>query len=152
MGSEKVYPEGLLGRKVGMTQVFTPEGERVPVTIIQAGPCYVLDVKSKEQHGYSAVQLGFVPKKVQRVDKAMRGHFAKAGTGSFQHIKEIRCDAAALSWNTPGKELKVSDVFQEGQTVDISGVSKGRGFSGVVRRWGMAGMPATRGTHEYRRH
>ena len=152
MGSEKVYPEGLIGRKVGMTQVFTADGESVPVTILQTGPCYVLEVKSKDKHGYSAVQLGFGPKKTQRTNKAERGHFAKAAVGSYYHVKEIRCDVENLSWNTPGKELKVSDVFEQGQHVDVSGVTKGRGFSGVVRRWSVGGFPATRGTHEYRRH
>ncbi len=153
MGNQqKVYPEGLLGRKVGMSQIFTAEGERIPVTIIQTGPCVVLDVKSKEKDGYSAVQLGFVPKKQQRLNKAEQGHFARTGVGSFCHVSEIRCDVEALSWNTLGKELKVADVFEQGQYVDVSGVSKGRGYSGVVRRWGAAGFPATRGTHEYRRH
>lgn len=157
MGSEKVYPEGLLGRKVGMTQVFTAGGERVPVTIIQTGPCFVLDVKSKDRHGYSAVQLGFGPKKPQRATKAARGHFARTGAGAFYHVKEIRCDVDNLAasngaWNTPGKELTVADVFEQGQHVDVSGVTKGRGFSGVVRKWSVGGFPATRGTHEYRRH
>lgn len=152
MSTVTTYPEGLLGRKVGMTQVFTPEGECVPVTVIQTGPCYVLEVKSVDKHGYSAVQLGFEPKKAQRVTKALTGHFAKAGQGAFSCVKEIRCDVEALGWGTPGKELRASDVFVDGDIVDVSGISIGKGFAGVVKRFHVKGQPATRGTHEYRRH
>jgi large subunit ribosomal protein L3 len=147
----KRFPEGILGRKVGMTQVFTAEGEVVPVTVIEAGPCYVLDVRSTERNGYAAAQLGFKPKKMQRVTKPMAGHFAKAEKGAFYHVQEIRCDVPALGWNV-GQEINAGDVFQAGELVDISGVSIGRGFSGVVRRYKVKGQPATRGTHEYRRH
>jgi len=152
MTTQRLHPEGLLGKKVGMTQIFTDEGEAVPVTVIQAGPCYVLEVKSADQHGYSAVQLGFDAKKAQRVTKPLMGHFAKAGQGAFYHVKELRCDAQALGWTTPGQELTVTQVFGEGELVDVTGVSKGRGFQGVVRRHHMKGQPATRGTHEARRH
>ena len=152
MGSEKRYPEGLLGRKVGMSQIFNDAGEAIPVTIIETGPCFILDVKKQNTHGYSAVQLGFVPKKAQRVNKASTGHFARGGKGSFYHVKEMRCDAEQLGWTTLGQELKVGDVFQGGQFVDVMGVTRGRGFSGVVRRHHMKGQPMTRGTHEYRRH
>ena len=152
MTTSKHYPEGLLGKKLGMTQVFTAEGQSIPVTIIQAGPCYVLDVRGQEQHGYSAVQFGFEPKKNQRCTKAELGQFKKAGQGAFYHVKEVRCDAPALGWNEVGKEVTVSDVFKDGEIVDVSGVSIGRGFQGVVRRHGMKGQPMTRGTHEVRRH
>ena len=152
MGSEKRYPEGLLGRKVGMSQIFNDAGEAIPVTIIETGPCFILDVKKQNTHGYSAVQLGFGPKKAQRVNKAATGHFARGGKGSFYHVKEMRCDAEQLGWTTLGQELKVGDVFQGGQFVDVVGVTRGRGFSGVVRRHHMKGQPMTRGTHEYRRH
>lgn len=152
MSADKIYPEGLLGKKIGMTQVFTPEGECVPVTVIQAGPCFVLDVKDAEKSGYSAVQLGFDPKKLQRTNKAEQGHFNRAGQGAFYHVKEMRCDVAALGWTELGKELRVGDVFKDGEAVDVSGVSIGRGFQGVVRRHGIKGQPSTRGTHEVRRH
>lgn len=152
MSSKKVYPEGLLGKKLGMTQIFTADGQCVPVTAIQVGPCFVLAVRTEEQDGYSAVQLGFEPKKQQRVTKPLLGHFAKAGKGSFYHVKEVRCDAASLGWTTPGQELKVADIFQEGVMVDVSGVVIGRGFSGVFRRFKAGGQPATRGTHEVKRH
>lgn len=152
MSQEKLHPEGLLGKKLGMTQVFAKDGECVPVTVIELGPCYVLDVKNKDKHGYAAVQLGFEPKKQQRVNKPEIGHFAKAGKGAFYHVKEVRCDAEALGWTTLGQELKVGDVFADGELVDVSGVSIGRGFAGVVKRYKIGGQPATRGTHEYRRH
>jgi large subunit ribosomal protein L3 len=152
MSTERLHPEGLLGKKIGMTQIFTKEGECVPVTAIQVGPCYILDVKSKDKHGYSGVQLGFEPKKAQRVDKACMGHFSKVGKGAFYHVREMRCDVERLGWTTPGQELKAAEVFVDGELVDVSGVSIGRGFSGVVRRYHVKGQPATRGTHEYRRH
>lgn len=152
MSTQKRHPEGLLGRKLGMTHVFTPAGEPIPVTIIEAGPCFVLDVKKKDSHGYSAVQLGFLPKQMQRVDKPMTGHFSKAGKGAFCHVKEMRCDVEALNWVNPGQELKVADVFKDGEFVDVAGVTIGRGFSGVVRRFKVKGQPSTRGTHEVRRH
>lgn len=136
-----------------MTQIFTKDGQCVPVTAIEVGPCFILDVKNKDKHGYSAVQLGFGPKKQQRVNQAETGHFAKVGKGAFYHVREMRCDdIEKLGWTTPGAEIKVGDVFVDGELVDVSGVTIGRGFSGVVRRYKVKGQPATRGTHEYRRH
>lgn len=152
MSTEKIYHEGLLGRKLGMTHIFSPQGEPVPVTIIRTGPCYVLEVKSKGTHGYTAVQLGFEPKKAQRCTKAEMGHFGKAQRGAFYHVREMRCDVDSLGWTTPGQEVRVGDVFKDGELVDVSGTSIGRGFTGVVRKYGMKGQPATRGTHECRRH
>jgi len=152
MSTEKLHPEGLLGKKIGMTQIFTAEGQCVPVTAIQVGPCYILDVKSKDSHGYSSVQLGFEPKKTQRMNKADLGRFTKSGKGGFSHVREVRCDANTLGWTTLGQELKAADVFVDGELVDVSGVSIGRGFQGVVRRYKVKGQPMTRGTHEYRRH
>ncbi|MCO6431823.1 MAG: 50S ribosomal protein L3 [Deltaproteobacteria bacterium] len=150
--TQKLHPEGLLGKKLGMTQIYTEDGNAVPVTVIQVGPCFIVDLKNEEKHGYKAVQLGFEPKKQQRVRKPLMGHFARSGKGAFYHVQELRCDTDALGWNTLGQELKVSDVFTDGDWVDVSGVSIGRGFSGVVRRFKVKGQPATRGTHEYRRH
>ncbi|MCB0338479.1 MAG: 50S ribosomal protein L3 [Bdellovibrionales bacterium] len=149
--ASKRYPEGLLGKKVGMTQVFSTDGECIPVTVIELGPCVVLDVKTKEKHGYSAVQFGFVPNKAQRYGKALKGHFNRAGKGCFSHVNEVRCDAETLGWEL-GKEVTVSELFSEGQFVDVSGTSIGRGFSGVVRRYKVKGQPMSRGTHEVRRH
>ena len=152
MSTKKLYPEGLLGKKLGMTQIFTQDGECVPVTAIQVGPCYILDVKKPEKDGYGAVQLGFEPKKAQRINKPLTGHFGKAGKGGFYHVREVRCDVDTLGWTTLGQELKAADIFNEGIMVDVSGVSIGRGFSGVVRRFNVRGQPASRGTHEHFRH
>ncbi|MGI6524942.1 MAG: 50S ribosomal protein L3 [Bdellovibrionota bacterium] len=152
MSSKRLYPEGLLGKKLGMTHVTDDEGKCIPVTVVEVGPCYVLAVRSQESNGYSAVQLGFGSKKQQRVNKAAMGHFAKAGRGAFYHVNEIRCDVEKLGWKDLGQEIRVAEVFNEGELVDITGTSIGRGFAGVVKRHGMKGQPATRGTHEYRRH
>jgi large subunit ribosomal protein L3 len=152
MSTKKVYTEGLIGKKLGMSQVFTAEGECVPVTVIEVGPCYILEVKDDKKNGYQAVQLGYGAKKPQRVNKAAAGHFAKAGKGSFYHVKEMRCDTEALGWNEAGQELKVGDVFSDGELVSISGITKGRGFAGVVKKFRVKGQPSTRGTHEVRRH
>jgi large subunit ribosomal protein L3 len=152
MTTSKNYPEGLLGKKLGMTQVFTAEGRSIPVTVIQAGPCFVLDVRAEAEHGYKAVQFGFEPKKAQRCSSAEEGHFKKAGQGAFYHVREVRCDPQALGWAEIGKQVNVGDVFKDGEVVDVSGLSIGKGFQGVVRRHGMKGQPMTRGTHEVRRH
>lgn len=152
MSTQKTFPEGLLGKKLGMSQIFTSAGECVPVTIVQAGPCYILDVKTKDRHGYSAVQMGFDDKKFERCDKAQSGHFRKAGKGAFYHVEEVRCDVESLGWNNVGHEVRVGELFTSGELVDVTGTSIGRGFQGVVKRWHVKGQPATRGTHEYRRH
>lgn len=149
---ERSFPEGLVGKKLGMTQVFANDGQAIPVTAIQVGPCYVLQVKTLEQDGYSAVQLGFEPKKAQRVNRAMTGHFSKSGKGAFYYVKEVRCDVNKLGWTELGKELNAQDVFAEGIFVDVSGISVGRGFTGVMKRFNVKGQPATRGTHEERRN
>ncbi|MCL4125269.1 UNVERIFIED_CONTAM: hypothetical protein GTU68_056329 [Idotea baltica] len=135
-----------------MTQVFTEDGACVPVTAIEVGPCYVLDVIEENPRGYTAVRLGFDEKKQQRVNKPEAGNFKKAGKGSFYHVKEVRCDIEALGWNSLGQEIKVDEVFADGQKVDVTGTSMGRGFAGVVKKFRVAGQPSTRGTHEYRRH
>jgi large subunit ribosomal protein L3 len=152
MSTEKTYQEGLLGRKLGMTQVFGEDGSAVAVTVLEVGPCYVLGVKDTTKDGYSAVRVGFQPRKLHRVNKAEMGNFAAAARGAFSRVKEIRCDAGKLGWGELGKELKVADVFADGDWVDVTGTTIGRGFAGVVKRFRVAGQPATRGTHEYRRN
>lgn len=152
MVSEKVSKEGLIGKKLGMTQFFTSQGECVPVTVIETGPCFILSLKTLEKDGYKAVQLGFAPKKIQRVTKAELGHFKKAEKGAFYQVQEIRCDNDKLGWSNIGQEVKATEVFADGQFVDVTGVSIGKGFAGVVKRHGMKGQPMTRGTHEVRRH
>jgi large subunit ribosomal protein L3 len=141
---------GLIGRKLGMTQVYTAEGRLVPVTVIQAGPCTVVGTRRPERDGYAAARLGFAPAKAQRLPKALAGQFAKAGTGAFAVLRELR-----LSDGEPpdvGTEVRVGDVFQAGQRVHVTGISKGRGTAGVIKRHRFSGFPASHGTHEYFRH
>jgi len=141
---------GLIGKKIGMTQVFGADGSVVPVTVIQTGPCVVVQKKEKAKDGYSALQLGFGSKKNQRVNKPEQGHVVKAGKGAFQVLREFRSEDVAPY--EVGQEIKLSDLFKAGDRVDVSGTSKGRGFTGVIKRWGFAGFPASHGTHEYFRH
>ena len=141
---------GLIGRKLGMTQVYTREGRLVPVTVIQAGPCAVIATRSAERDGHVAAQVGFAPAKAQRLTKALAGQFAKAGSGAFAALREFR-----LSDGEPpvvGSEVKVGDVFKVGERVAVTGVSKGRGTAGVIKRHGFSGFPGSHGTHEYFRH
>jgi len=152
MSSQKIYPEGLLGKKLGMTHIIDNEGKCIPVTVIKVGPCCILGTRSIEKDGYSAVQFGFESKKQQRVNRAELGHFAKAGQGAFYYVNEVRCDIDKLGWKELGQMVSVGDVFSDGEFVDVTGTSIGRGFTGVVKRYGMKGQPATRGTHEYERH
>lgn len=142
---------GLIGKKLGMTQVYTPQGELVPVTVIQAGPCTVVQAKTVPSDGYAAVQVGFGGKKPQRASKAVREHCVKAGKGVFQVLREFRLDGDAAALN-PGDELTVGALFKPGDTVDVTGITKGRGYAGVVKRHGFGGFPASHGTHEYFRH
>ena len=141
---------GLIGKKVGMTQFFGADGSVVPVTVIQAGPCVVVQKKEMARDGYSAVQIGFGGKKTQRVNRPEQGHMGKAGKGVFQLLREFRSED--VSQYEVGQEIKVSDLFKTGDRIDVTGTSKGRGFSGVVKRWGFAGFPASHGTHESFRH
>nr|AKQ01560.1 50S ribosomal protein L3, large subunit ribosomal protein L3 [uncultured delta proteobacterium Rifle_16ft_4_minimus_1997] len=141
---------GLIGKKIGTTQVFAPDGSVVPVTVIETGPCVVVQKKEAARDGYDAVQLGFGSKKGQRVNKPQQGHMLKAGKGAFQVLREFRSDK--VSQFELGQEIKVSDLFKTGDRIDVAGTSKGRGFTGVIKRWGFSGFPASHGTHEYFRH
>jgi large subunit ribosomal protein L3 len=139
---------GLLGKKLGMTQLLLPTGRSVPVTVIEAGPCVVVQRKSPERDGYSAVQLGFAPSKAHRETKAAVGHAAKAGKGTFSLLREFQGgDQLEL-----GATLTVADLFKNGDLVNVTGTTKGRGYSGVIKRHGFGGFPGTHGTHEYFRH
>jgi len=142
---------GLIGKKLGMTQVYTDRGELVPVTVIQAGPCTIVQTKTKATDGYVSVQLGFGEKKPQRATKAYRNHCVKAGKGVFNFLKEFRIEAEDESL-TLGRELLAEELFKEGDCIDVTGVSKGRGFAGVIKRHGFAGFPRSHGTHEAFRH
>lgn len=141
---------GLIGKKLGMTQLFSADGSVVPVTVIETGPCVVVQKKEAARDGYNAVQLGFGSKKNQRVNKPEQGHMKKVGRGAFQILREFRSEDVAQY--QVGQEIKVSDLFKAGDWVDVTGTSKGRGFAGVIKRWGFGGFPASHGTHEYFRH
>jgi len=141
---------GLIGRKVGMTQFYNAEGNVIPVTVIETGPCVVVQKKETAKDGYNALQVGFGSKKAQRVNKPMQGHMAKAGKGAFEVVREFRL--ADVSQYEIGQEIKVADMFKAGDRIAISGTSKGHGFSGVIKRWSFAGFPGSHGTHEYFRH
>ena len=137
----------LFGKKLGMTQYFLGEGNSCPVTVLQIGPCVVTQKKTQEKEGYNAIQVGFSPEKEKRLNKPLQGHFKAAGKGGFSVAREIRVDdpdAFEL-----GQELK-SDVFEIGERVHITGFSKGRGFSGVMKRWGFGGGRKTHGSRSHR--
>jgi large subunit ribosomal protein L3 len=148
---------GLMAKKVGMTQIFTPEGDCVAVTVLEAGPCTVIRRKSKDQDGYDAVVLGYGPvdeKHAHRLSKPEVGVFKKAGTGVFRHLKEVRVkDAKLLGELKAGDVLTVDKVFKANQRIDVVGVTKGRGFAGVFKKWGMKGAARDSSTaHEHHRH
>jgi large subunit ribosomal protein L3 len=140
--------KGILGAKLGMTQIFDENARAVPVTVIQAGPCTVTQVKSPERDGYAAVQLAFGDIKPKRVTKPRAGHFAKAGAEPRRHLVELRtADAADYSL---GQTL-TADVFAAGDRLDVVGVSKGKGFAGVMKRHGFKGLGASHGTERKHR-
>jgi large subunit ribosomal protein L3 len=141
---------GFIGKKVGMTQFYTAQGNVIPVTVIQTGPCVVVQKKESATDGYNAIQVGFGSKKNQRVNKPEQGHMAKAGKGAFEVLKEFRLDD--VSQFQVGQEIKAADLFKAGDRIDVSGTSKGHGFAGVIKRWSFAGFPGSHGTHEYFRH
>jgi large subunit ribosomal protein L3 len=141
--------KGILGKKVGMTQVFRSDGRAVPVTVVEAGPCVVVQKKTTATDGYEAIQLGFGEQKERLVTKPMKGHFRKAGNGkNFKFVKEIRLDIG--NDYDLGQELK-ADVFSEGEYVDVTGTSKGKGFAGVIKRWNFNRAPMAHGSMYHRR-
>lgn len=135
--------EGLLGKKLGMTRLFI-EGVDVPVTLIKAGDCRVVQRKTQELDGYDAIQLAFAEKKADRTSKPMQGHFKKAGKECFYHTREF--SGVELDAYKPGVSVNCSDVFEVGDFVDVNATSKGRGFAGVVKRWNFSGGPAGHGS------
>ncbi|MEE9196584.1 MAG: 50S ribosomal protein L3 [bacterium] len=141
---------GILGRKVGMTQVFSAGGDRVQVTVIEAGPCVVVQVKTRERDGYDALQVGFGSVRPKRVTKPRAGHFTAHGVEPTRFLREIRLEEP-LPDAAPGR-LVTCECFEAGELVDVTGVSKGRGFTGVMKRYGFKGAPASHGTHEHFRH
>jgi len=148
---------GLLAKKVGMAQIFTPEGDCVPVTVLEAGPCTVVRRKTAEKDGYDAVVLGWGvvdEKHAYRLSKPELGVFKKAGTAVFRHLKEVRVkDAKILGELKPGDVLTVDTVFKANQRIDVTGITKGRGFAGVVKKFKMKGAARDASTsHEHHRH
>lgn len=138
----------LIGKKVGMTQVYDGENRLLPVTVVEAGPCYVAQVKTSGTDGYNAIQIGYESKRANRITKSEAGHFKKAGVEVKATLREVRCHEST--------EYKVGDVltvsgFEEGQTVDIVGVTKGKGFQGVMKRYNFGGGPDSHGSMTHRR-
>ncbi len=138
---------GLIGTKLGMTALFTPDGKYVPVTVIQLGPCVVTQIKTKTTDGYDALQLGLGSKKKSRINRPTAGHFKKSGDQVFQFVREVGVENP--------DEYKVGqtitlDMFDVGDVVNVTGVTKGRGFAGVIKRHGFHGGKATHGSHSHR--
>lgn len=143
---------GLLGKKMGMTQVFAADGERIPVSVIQTGPCFVVGKRTEDKDGYAAVVLGFDEKPQRLTNRPEAGFFKKAGVAPQRVVKEFRLPSDEVDKYEVGQELKVTDVFENGVPLDVSGQTKGRGMQGVIKRWGMSGTKASHGVHEYFRH
>lgn len=140
--------KAILGEKVGMTQVFAQDGELVPVTVIQAGPCPVVQKKTEETDGYQAVQLGYKETKLRRINQPLKGHFDKAGTKYTKHLSEFKLDDVESL--EEGQELTVSQ-FEKGDIVDVTGTSKSKGYQGTVKRFNQATGPKTHGSRHYRK-
>ena len=139
--------KAIIGKKLGMSQIFTEDGKVIPVTVVEAGPCPVVQIKSKENDGYDAIQVGFGTVKETRVNKPQAGHFKKAGVTAKRYLREFRfadCSKYAL-----GQEL-TCDTFAEGDKVDVTGTSKGHGFSGVIQRWNQHRGPMAHGSGYHR--
>ncbi len=142
---------GLLGKKLGMQHLYDGEGNRIPVTVVEAGPCFVTQVKKAATDGYDAVQIGFDKVAEKSLNKPKRGHFAQAKVEPLRFLREYRVDAESVAAMKPGEQVGL-DCFKTDDHVDVTGVSKGKGFAGVMKRHGFSGFPATHGTHEYFRH
>ncbi|MEE0461728.1 50S ribosomal protein L3 [Blautia hydrogenotrophica] len=140
--------KAILATKVGMTQIFNEDGVLIPVTVLQAGPCVVTQVKTEENDGYSAVQVGYADKRENLVNKPMKGHFEKAGVSCKRFVKEFKLDNAAEY--ELGQEIKV-DVFEAGDHIDATAISKGKGYQGAIKRHGQSRGPMAHGS-KYHRH
>ena len=134
--------KGIIGKKIGMTQIFDEKGNVIPVTVIEAGPCVVAQKKTIENDGYDAVQLGFVDAKEKHLTKAEKGHFNKAGVSLKRHLKEFRLDdCSAINVG----DVITADTFAAGEKVDVTGMTKGRGYTGAIKRWNLHKLQATHG-------
>ncbi|MDU1203790.1 MAG: 50S ribosomal protein L3 [Clostridiales bacterium] len=139
--------KGILGKKIGMTQIFTEHGEVIPVTVVEAGPVVVTQVKTTENDGYTAIQVGFGDAKEKSLNKPQKGHLAAANTLK-KHLKEFRVDS--VEGYTVGQEIK-ADLFAAGELIDVTGISKGKGFQGPIKRHGQSRGPETHGSRYHRR-
>ena len=139
--------KAILGKKVGMTQIFDKNGRAIPVTVVEAGPCTVVQVKTKDADGYEAIQLGFGEVKEKKLIKPTKGHFTKANVTQKKHLREFRLEE--ISYNV-GDEIK-ADIFTAGESVDVTGTSKGKGFQGVIKRHGQSRGPMGHGSMYHRR-
>ena len=139
--------KAILGTKIGMTQIFDADGKVIPVTVILAGPCTVIQKKTVETDGYEAIQVGFGEVKEKNLNKPMKGHFAKADTAAKKYLREFRLDD--ISAINVGDEIK-ADTFEAGEKVDVTGISKGKGFAGPMKRWGLHRGPMTHGSGYHR--
>lgn len=135
--------KGIIGKKIGMTQIFDENGNVIPVTVIEAGPCTVAQKKTAETDGYDAIQLGFVDVEEKKITKPQAGHFKKAGTTPKKHLKEFRLDDIS-GYNTG--DTVTADIFAAGEKVDVTGITKGRGYTGSVKRWNHSILRMTHGT------
>lgn len=142
--------KGILGKKVGMTQIFDESGEVIPVTIIEAGPCFVTQKKTVKQDGYTALQLGFEEVKPRRLTQPQRGHLQRNNLPPLCHLREIRMSETELEEYKEGQKIGIG-IFEAGEMVDVVGISKGRGFAGVVKRHGFKGGSKTRGQSDRQR-
>jgi large subunit ribosomal protein L3 len=140
--------KGLLGKKMGMTGLFTPDGRYVPVTVIETGPCVVTQIKTRSRDGYDALQLGFSEKKENRVNRPLKGHFKKSGERCFRYLREVPVENPEEY--SLGQEITL-EMFSVGERVDVVGTTKGRGFSGVIKRHGFHRGPMTHGSKNFRR-
>ncbi len=139
--------KAILGKKLGMTQIFDSTGKAIPVTVIEAGPCTVVQVKTKDSDGYEAIQLGFGEVKEKKLIKPKKGHFAKANVTPKKHLREFRLEENSYK---VGDEIKV-DIFKDGEAVDVTGITKGKGFQGVIKRHGQSRGPMGHGSMYHRR-
>jgi large subunit ribosomal protein L3 len=140
--------KGILGKKLGMTQVFTPDGKVVPVTVVEAGPCVVIQKKTASTDGYNAVQVGFDTIREKHVSKPLKGHFAKVQATPTRYLREFRLDD--VDGLNIGDQI-TAEIFAEGELVDVTGVSRGKGFAGAIKRWNFARGPESHGSKYHRR-
>jgi large subunit ribosomal protein L3 len=158
MSTARILRTGVLGRKLGMTQIFTDDGNAIAVTVVETGPCICVGHRTEDKDGYVAVQLGVNPARkigeqnLASASRPVRGYFAKREQWPQRHLRELRLPAKDLALYEPGKPVDIAKLFKKGDFVDVCGTSKGKGYQGVMKRHRMPGFRATHGTHEFFRH